>query len=94
MTDDDILNLIDEERAACFGTRSERIGHQITRWPAALPHYTIEMERALHGLTLPSSLSRHNVFLVGNYLGQIGLAKILELASRMPVTLEREGSWK
>jgi protoporphyrinogen oxidase len=50
---------------------------RLTRWPSALPHYTIELERIL--TTLPAA--PQNVALVGNYLGRVGLAKILERAA-------------
>ena len=42
-----------------------------------LPHYSIELERVL--TTLPALPP--NMQLVGNYLGRIGLAKILERAA-------------
>lgn len=90
MTDQEILNLIDEERVACFGAQSNRLSHEITRWERALPHYTVELEKALPDL----AGTRQNVVLVGNYLGQIGLAKILERASLLPEELHQTGSWK
>jgi protoporphyrinogen oxidase len=49
----------------------------VTRWPNALPHYSIEFEKALTTLPAPPD----NIALVGNYLGRIGLAKILERAA-------------
>lgn len=45
---------------------------QISRWPKALPHYTVEWEAALRELTPEPPL-----FLHGNYLGQLGLSGIL-----------------
>ncbi|NJL25286.1 MAG: hypothetical protein HC902_08975 [Calothrix sp. SM1_5_4] len=55
---------------------------QITRWARALPHYTVEWERALKSLRCEPP-----IFLHGNYLGQIGLARILagskKLAARI-----------
>jgi hypothetical protein len=49
----------------------------VTRWSRALPHYTIELEKILTDLPPPPK----NIALVGNYLGRIGLAKILERAA-------------
>jgi len=66
--------LIASERERFYGVRDEPLAIHVTRWPSALPHYSIELERILTTLAAPSS----NVSLVGNYLGRIGLAKILE----------------
>jgi protoporphyrinogen/coproporphyrinogen III oxidase len=50
----------------------------VTQWPHAIPHYTVHLERILQdGLTLPP-----HIFLVGNYLGDIGLTRILDRAKR------------
>jgi oxygen-dependent protoporphyrinogen oxidase len=50
-----------------------------TRWPAALPHYDLALERTLAGLPpLPP-----RVRLAGNYLGGIGLARILDRSARV-----------
>ncbi|HEY3102262.1 MAG TPA: hypothetical protein VGJ69_01640, partial [Pyrinomonadaceae bacterium] len=48
-----------------------------TRWPNALPHYSVGLEKILSQLPAPPP----NIALVGNYLGRIGLAKILERAA-------------
>ena len=88
-SDQQILDWIDEERAIAFGGRGERLEAVITRWPEALPHYTRELESRLpHFIE-----NRENVFLIGNYLGQIGLGKILERASRLPAEIEADGAW-
>ncbi|HYT50549.1 MAG TPA: hypothetical protein VEL78_09165, partial [Pyrinomonadaceae bacterium] len=57
--------------------RDEPLAVHITRWPNALPHYSIELENILTSLPPPP----RNLALVGNYLGRIGLAKILERAA-------------
>lgn len=83
--DPDVINLSDEEfgqvieaeRERFYGVRNEPLALHVTRWPNALPHYSIELEKIL--TTLPSPPA--SVALVGNYLGKIGLAKILERAS-------------
>ncbi len=83
--DTDVVNLSDQELAQLIADERERFfGHNdpvldvlITRWPNALPHYSVDLERIL--TTLPSP--PHNIALVGNYLGRIGLAKILERAA-------------
>jgi oxygen-dependent protoporphyrinogen oxidase len=74
LSDDEFAKTIGDERERFFGRRDEPLALRVTRWPGALPHYTIEMERILQ--KLPPSPP--NIHLVGNYLGRIGLAKILE----------------
>jgi oxygen-dependent protoporphyrinogen oxidase len=89
-SDEEILAIIDEERAKCFSAAGQRIGYRMTRWPKALPHYTLQLERDLPLI----SCNRKNVFLIGNYLGQIGLAKILERAASLPQELASQGQWR
>jgi oxygen-dependent protoporphyrinogen oxidase len=77
LSDQELAQLIADERERFFGADDTALDVQITRWPNALPHYSIELERLL--TTLPSLPP--NIALVGNYLGRIGLAKILERAA-------------
>ena len=69
--------LIAAERERFYGKRDEPVEVRITRWPRVLPHYSVELEKILTTLVAPPE----NVALVGNYLGRIGLAKILERAA-------------
>ena len=87
--DEDILNAIASERLKCFGGSGVVSAHYITRWPKAIPHYTVDLEEQLPRLIGV----RQNVALIGNYLGRIGLAKILEQASELPALLLKSGSW-
>ncbi|MFY9622737.1 MAG: FAD-dependent oxidoreductase [Pyrinomonadaceae bacterium] len=83
--DPDIVNLKDEEITSTILADRTRFNQQqdsplavhIKRWPNALPHYTIDLESTLMKLPQPPP----NIALVGNYLGRIGLAKILERAA-------------
>ncbi|MFS8084469.1 MAG: protoporphyrinogen/coproporphyrinogen oxidase [Acidobacteriota bacterium] len=77
LTDQGFAETIAAERERFYGHRDESLDIHITRWPNALPHYSIDLERIL--MTLPQPPP--NIALVGNYLGQIGLAKILERAA-------------
>jgi oxygen-dependent protoporphyrinogen oxidase len=77
LTEEEFAQTIAAERDRFYGRRDETLGMRLTRWPSALPHYTIELERIL--TTLPAA--PQNVALVGNYLGRVGLAKILERAA-------------
>lgn len=73
----DIREAIAQARYRLCGEKADPLGVYLTRWPDALPHYTVELERALKSLPpLPPNLQ-----LVGNYLGKIGLAGIVERAA-------------
>jgi oxygen-dependent protoporphyrinogen oxidase len=76
-SDQDLAQLIADERERFFDANDPALDVQITRWPKALPHYSIELERILTTLPTPPP----NIALVGNYLGRIGLGKILERAA-------------
>lgn len=77
LTDDQFSGLIAKERERFYAVRNEPLAIHVTRWPNAIPHYSLELERTL--MTLPAP--PRNIALVGNYLGRIGLAKILERAA-------------
>ena len=77
LSDGELGQLIADERQRFFSANDTALDVQITRWPDALPHYSIDLERIL--TTLPGAPP--NFALVGNYLGRIGLAKLLERAA-------------
>lgn len=77
LSDQDLAQLIADERKRFFGHDDPALDIRITHWPKALPHYSIELEQILATLPAPPP----NVTLAGNYLGRIGLAKILERAA-------------
>jgi oxygen-dependent protoporphyrinogen oxidase len=84
-----ILSELRDERRRVFGLDEKPLEAIVTKWPGAIPHYTLELERAIPAL----ERAKDNVFLMGNYLGDLGLAKILERASRWPERLKREATW-
>lgn len=97
-TDPDILLKSDQELHEQLVSDREKIfrspekPHAIltTRWPAGLPHYSLELEKVLSELQEPRrELERRGIYLHGNYLGGIGLSKILDLA---PELIERIAS--
>jgi oxygen-dependent protoporphyrinogen oxidase len=77
LSDTDFAALIASERERFYGRKDKPLESVVTRWPNALPHYSIELEKILTTLPAPPE----NILLVGNYLGRIGLAKILERAA-------------
>jgi protoporphyrinogen/coproporphyrinogen III oxidase len=77
LSDPDLIKLIAGERERLYGEHHEPIGVHLTNWPEALPHYSIDLERILTQLPDPPA----SVALVGNYLGRIGLAKLVERAA-------------
>ena len=85
-TDEEILNLVYEERKQLFGGTERVESYQVCRAQDALPHYTTELEQFLDG-SFESSLRAQNIYLHGNYLGKIGLAAILERSATLPKTM-------
>ena len=86
LTDDQFRDLIAGERAKFYGRRDEPLALYVNRRPKAIPHYTIEMEQILTSLPSPPE----NIALVGNYLGRIGLAKLIERAAVVAADFGRE----
>jgi protoporphyrinogen/coproporphyrinogen III oxidase len=81
--DNELREMIQKDRTTVFG-QQQTIDHiEITRWPLALPHYTVEWQRQLTRL-----LPMKNVILHGNYLGSLGLSRILERSQEIATQLE------
>jgi len=77
LSDDQIQDTVLNDRKRFYESADTPLAVHITRWPNVLPHYSVALERTLASLPSPPP----NVALVGNYLGRIGLAKILERAA-------------
>ena len=78
-----ILRRILEDRARLGSDFVRPLHFELTGWPRAIPHYTVEWEATLKaGLRAEPPLYLH-----GNYLGGLGLSKIYSasraLASRL-----------
>lgn len=85
--DGEILKFIQDERKKMFPSYTEFSEFRIHRWPKGLPHYTTEWEVILERLQLPRNLHLH-----GNYLGVIGLSKILSRTHELVQKITREGN--
>ena len=77
LNDEEITRTILADRARFYRQQDSPLAVHIKRWPNALPHYSVDLEKALVKLLQPPP----NIALVGNYLGRIGLAKIFERAA-------------
>lgn len=75
--------VVARDRERMTGRTTAPLALYATRWPAALPHYDVTLERTLGAFPpLPP-----RVRLAGNYLGGIGLARILDRSARVAVGL-------
>jgi len=77
-TDDELVSLILDDRTRLFSRFDKPIEVAIQRWPRALPHYTVDLKHTLDSIQLPEG-----IYLTGNYLGRIGLSRILEYNSEL-----------
>jgi protoporphyrinogen/coproporphyrinogen III oxidase len=84
LSDERIGEKIREDRKRLFKDQ-EPTGIVVTRWPKALPHYTLEMKEILKHLQPKSG-----IYLTGNYLGAIGLSRILEFNERLAEKIARD----
>lgn len=77
MPESEVLHKISQDRAKMLNRnegRSNAIQHyKISQWPHALPHYNFVLREVLENIKTPP-----HIHLAGNYLGCIGLAKILK----------------
>ena len=73
LTDQEIFAEISASRQRLFGLETTIRESQITRWPQALPHYTLPWEATLRAIPELPGLHLH-----GNWLGGIGLSHILD----------------
>lgn len=74
-TDSELVQMLLEERSHILGQNNNILEYRINRWKKALPYYDLQLEEVLRDLQKQDS---PDLFLHGNYLGGIGLSKILE----------------
>lgn len=84
LSDEDILEKIYLDRKKLFGFTEAAMDFKLTRWPRAIPHYTVAWEKSLSSLSV-----KEPVYLHGNYLGQLGLARILENSKSLAEKIAR-----
>jgi oxygen-dependent protoporphyrinogen oxidase len=88
-SDQELLTLIQTDRGKLLGEEGKVSAFRIHRWPRALPHFTVEHNTSMEKLQLP-----RNLYLNGNYLGVIGLSKIVERTENLVKKLKEEGVWQ
>jgi oxygen-dependent protoporphyrinogen oxidase len=77
-SDSQVIESVVQDREKFCGQSDRPVSYKISWWPRAVPYYTIEWEKRLATLKPPAPL-----FLHGNYLGQLGLSKILDRSIRL-----------
>lgn len=78
MGDLEIVHTIQSERQEFLKCKANLAYTKIDRWEKALPAYDVELEKVLQEIELPKDLYLH-----GNYLGGLGLSKILERGDKL-----------
>lgn len=85
MSDQEILAALSKDRRRLFGIAGEIVDFRVTRWPEGFPHYTVDLESRLNRLQKMSFLKLH-----GNYLGGLGLTRILEKSEQLAKEIDSE----
>lgn len=83
-SDAELMAMIQKVRRSIIGEQTPNAYH-VQRWPEALPHYTVDLEHILSEMQIP-----HDLYLIGNYLGDLGLSHIVERARRLAFDLKKE----
>jgi protoporphyrinogen/coproporphyrinogen III oxidase len=88
LAEDDLGAVMDRDRQLLCGRCVPPAARLVHRWRAALPHYDLQLESARAcGFDLPTG-----VFLVGNYVGGIGVPMLLEQAATVATRVREMGS--
>lgn len=82
-SDEALLKKIQEDHYRLHGCKPQVLDSRITRWPKAIPHYDLRLQEVIAQMELPEG-----IYLIGNYVGRIGLAKIIERAHLFSQTLK------
>ncbi len=81
--DEDLTRIVAADHERLTGQAESPVSVHLTRWPQALPHYDLNLERSLEEMPkLPDK-----IVLAGNYLGKIGLARLLDRSAAAAVEI-------
>lgn len=85
LQDRELMDLLLLERKMLFGRTEPALGFRIHRWPQGLPDYNIGLEQVLEQLRpkLHDLERQKRIYVLGNYLGGIGLSKILDRSEEL-----------
>lgn len=81
-----LLSTLRELRRKLFDDGEEPLEWNINSWPEALPLYGLELETALERLRLEND----QIYLMGNYLGEIGLNRLFHRARELAAQIYQE----
>lgn len=85
LSDDELKDLLIAERRLLFGVDGKLGSCAIVRWEKGLPQYDLVLEKTLASLTEPEGIYFH-----GNWLGGIGLSKILERSEKLAERISKD----
>jgi oxygen-dependent protoporphyrinogen oxidase len=91
LSDEEVFEVVRQDRLRLVGSEVPPVGRTLTRWPSAIPHYDLGLREALYSPEV-TRLPKDGIFLVGNYLGKLGLSGILEEAEKIPARIRKERS--
>ena len=78
LDDEALIDEIKKDHLKLFGEELDIRAYHIKRWPVAIPHYDGAIAKVLKKVNQNASTKEStNVFLIGNYMGDIGLSRIL-----------------
>ncbi|MCM2352582.1 MAG: FAD-dependent oxidoreductase [Pseudobdellovibrio sp.] len=78
-SDEQIKQHVLMDRQRLFPNQDQPLERHIVRWPKAIPAYNLQLEKFLETYQQTAkTLAKDNIYLSGNYLGKIGLAKIYD----------------
>ncbi len=83
LSEKSILTLVAEDRLKLCGYEQSPLAWHISKWPQAIPKYSLDLER--HLPNLKSKVPR--LHLNGNYLGSIGLGQIIIQSEKLVLSL-------
>ena len=81
--DERLIETIVKDRQKLTGRYEQPGNNHISRWPRAIPHYSVKWENTLRSLK-----AKPPIFLHGNYLGTIGLSRIYSRSRELAKTMK------
>lgn len=85
LSETEVLIKVSEEQKKLYKTPIDALESKVFIWQEAIPHYTLELEQALERLSLPPEILLH-----GNFMGYLGLGKILQQGYKIAQQIKQE----